>query len=117
MTIRVVWVLYGAEKISSLAEKLPVEHILCTHIPFPHDHLGELMISPDGPHKTSSKKLVGVPRGAGDLYAATFMGCLLQSGKIQGSMFDAHTIVHKILKASTGQGELKIVEHQHIFDY
>ena len=58
----------------------------------------------------------GPPHGAGDCFAALFVGHYLKSRSIEAALARAVSAIHLILAASTGEAELRIIASQDHFD-
>jgi pyridoxine kinase len=58
----------------------------------------------------------GPPHGAGDCFAALFLGHYLKSRSIEDALARSVSAIHLILAASTGQAELRIIASQDQFD-
>ncbi len=58
----------------------------------------------------------GPPHGAGDCFAALFVGHYLKSRSIEDALARSVSAIHAVLAASTGEAELRIIATQDQFD-
>ncbi len=58
----------------------------------------------------------GPPHGAGDCFAALFVGHYLKSRSVEDALARSVTAIHAVLAASTGEAELRIIASQDHFD-
>ena len=58
----------------------------------------------------------GPPHGAGDCFAALFVGHYLKSRSIEATLARAVSAIHLVLAASAGEAELRIIASQDQFD-
>ncbi len=64
----------------------------------------------DAPHHA------GPPHGAGDCFAALFVGHYLNSRSVEDALARSVSAIHLVLAASTGEAELRIIASQDQFD-
>lgn len=58
----------------------------------------------------------GPPHGAGDCFAALFVGHYLRSRSVEDALARSVSAIHAVLAASTGEAELRIIATQDQFD-
>jgi pyridoxine kinase len=58
----------------------------------------------------------GPPHGAGDCFAALFVGHYLKSRNVEDALARSVSAIHAVLAASTGEAELRIIATQDQFD-
>jgi len=58
----------------------------------------------------------GPPHGAGDCFAALFVGHYLKSRSVEDALARSVSAIHAVLAASTGEAELRIIATQDQFD-
>src|SRR5262249_57032791 len=78
--------------------------------------IGVLAASADAAWLIDAPYHAGPPHGAGDCFAALFVGHYLKSRSIEDALARSVTAIHAVLAASVGEGELRIIATQDHFD-
>jgi pyridoxine kinase len=95
------------------AERLGRPLVLVTSVPQGTDRIGVLAISRDERWVASTPLLPEAPHGAGDLFAALFLAEQLNGSSMTDALKRSVTRVFRILAASRGSEELRLIGEQH----
>ena len=98
------------------ASYLAPANVLATSIPCGDDELSVVCISPDGHWCVNHARLDDVPKGTGDVFAASALGALLNGAVPPAALEFATTRTFAFCQQSLGQQELQILAHQNLFD-
>jgi pyridoxine kinase len=82
----------------------------------PTGRIEVLAVSADGAWLIDSPLHAGPPHGAGDCFAALFLGHYLRSRSIEDTLARAVSAIHGVLAASVGAAELQIIAAQDQLD-
>jgi len=82
----------------------------------PLDRIEVLAASDAGAWLIDTPYQKGPPHGAGDCFAALFLGHYLKSRDIEATLARAASAIHSVLAASAGAAELRIIAAQAAFD-
>lgn len=94
---------------------LGVPKLFATSIP--HEKgLANLAITDDEVFEALHPFLDPVPKGTGDVFAAACLGYLLRGLSTRDALKAASHITYELCRLSVGDEELRIIEHQHLFD-
>jgi pyridoxine kinase len=82
----------------------------------PAGRIEVLAAGADGAWLIDSPLHAGPPHGAGDCFAALFLGHYLRSRSVEATLASAVSAIHAVLAASVGAAELQIVATQDQLD-
>lgn len=106
----------AAKDVQDARQTMDIESLLCTSFPFSKTNTGEILATTNDLIERPTKRLDKVPHGAGDLLSALFLGHTLLGHPSKKVLSSSNKIVEKILSASVGAPELKIVEMQSLLN-
>jgi pyridoxine kinase len=99
------------------AKRLGRPLVLVTSVCEGDDRIGVVGVSKDESWFASTSLLADVPHGAGDLFAALFLTEYSKRTKLADALRRSVNSIFHILAASTGSGELLLIEEQNaLFD-
>jgi pyridoxine kinase len=81
----------------------------------PEGRIEVLAVGADAAWLIDAPYHAGPPHGAGDCFAALFLGYYLKSRSVEDALARSVSAIHLVLAASTGQAELQIIAAQDSF--
>jgi pyridoxine kinase len=102
----------NAEDAKLAAGRLGRPVVAATSIPEGADRIGIVAAARDEAWFASALRFADAPHGGGDLFAALFLAQRLSGAGLSESLTQAMAPLHRILSASQGANELKLIEEQ-----